>query len=903
MLEPGTRLGPYEIVAPLGAGGMGEVYRAKDTKLGREVALKVLPEGFFENRENVVRFEREAKSLAAVTHPNIAVLYSFEEVSGRHLLVQELLEGETLREALTKGPLPLRKALEVGLQVAEGLAAAHAKGIVHRDVKPENVFLTKDGHAKLLDFGLARHDVTRNDPSDTRSPTLAAVSERGVVLGTVAYMSPEQARGEVVDFRTDQFSLGVVLYEMLTGKRPFGGASAAETLAAIIRDEPEPLARSAPSVPAPVRWMVERLLSKEPGSRYHSTADLASELANVRTHLSEAVSAVVAASGETPRLRRRAPAWALGAVAAAAVALGLFLGIRFARPGSPPASPLMLSLSFPIDAAPFWANTNPLALTPDGKTLVFVGQSGGKSMVYLRRFDRDEIRPIPGTEGARQPFISPDGHELGFFQFAEGKLKKVALAGGLPVTLCDAPLPRGGSWGADGTIVFAPGAMSGLWRIPASGGEPRRVTTPDAAKGERHYFPQLLPDGEHVLFDLWDPNQTSRVAVVSLRTGEQRILVKDAAYPRYLPTGHLLFTRPGTLFAVPFSLKSLEISGSPVPLLDDLVTNSPYTRQAEYTFSQEGTLVYVPDLQLQRTLVWVDRKGAAEEIPFQPGGYYAVVLSPDGGRLATLTFEKGERTALLFGDFVRGTLSRSTAEGFLSSLASAPDGKRVGFSFAPAGRGMNRVYWQSADGSTPPELLTGETDLQQEWPSSFSPDGSLLLVTVHKFSDSGPTNTGYDIFVLPLGGARTLRPFLQTKYAESSAAFSPDGRWVAYISDESGRREVFVRPFPGPGAKWQISTEGGSEPRWSRSGRELFYRNGDKMLIVDVETKPTFRPGRPRTLFEGLYNGDSVNSYDVAPDGNRFLMIKPDPAESGPTHVKVVLNWFEEVKRRVPGAK
>ncbi len=467
-LSAGTRLGPYEIVAPLGAGGMGEVYRAKDTKLGREVALKVLPGDLLESEEGRARFEREARALAALNHPNIAAIYSFEEISGRHLLVQELLEGETLHGALAKGPLPLRKALDIGLQVAEGLAAAHGKGIVHRDVKPENVFLTKDGHAKLLDFGLARHDVTRHNPADTRSPTLAAVSEKGVVLGTVAYMSPEQARGETVDFRSDQFSLGVVLYEMLTGKRPFVRDSAAETLTAIIREEPEPVTKLDPKLPALVGWIVQRCLSKDPEERYSSTKDLGKELQNVRTHLSEAVSAADVSPGETPRLRRRVSYWAFAVVAAVAVVLGALLVIRTVRSGSPPAPFLSLALSFPLDAAPDTNNTNPLALAPDGKTLVWVGSSSGKSMLFIRRLDRDRISPIPGTDGASFPFISPDGLWVGFF--AEGKLKKVSLAGGSPITLCDAPDGRGGSWGAEGTVVFVPSPTSGLWHIPTSGG-------------------------------------------------------------------------------------------------------------------------------------------------------------------------------------------------------------------------------------------------------------------------------------------------------------------------------------------------------------------------------------------------------------------------------------------------
>ena len=897
-LSAGTRLGPYEIVAPLGAGGMGEVYRARDTRLGRDVAVKVLPEIVSNDPRALARFEQEAKAVAALSHPNILALFDVGKESSVSFVVMELLEGETLREVLAKGPLSLRKALDVGQQVAEGLAAAHGKGIVHRDVKPENVFLTKDSHAKLLDFGLARSGPVPAGRDETQSPTVDKLTSQGAVLGTVAYMSPEQARGENVDFRSDQFSLGVVLYEMLTGKRPFGGASAAETLAAIIRDEPEPLARIDPKLPALLGWTVQRCLSKDPEERYSSTKDLAKELQNLRTHLSEAVSATGAIPEDVPRLRRRVPYWALVAAVALAVALGVFVGIRFVRTGSSPAASLSLTLSFPLDAAPDMDFKKPLALTPDGKTLVYAG----KSMLFVRRIDRDEITPIPGTDGAFWPFISPDGLEVGFF--TKGKLKKVSLAGGSPITLCDAPSARGGSWGADGTIVFTPSPKSGLSRIPASGGEPRPVTSPDAANFESHRFPQILPDGEHVLFDLLDRKYMSHAAVVSLRTGEQRILVEGAAYPRYLPTGHLVFTRPGSLFAVPFSLKRLETSGPPVPLLDDLGTN--YTmRCAQFAFSQEGTLVYAPSRQVQRTLVWVDRKGATERVLLPPGGFDEVALSPDGGRLAAITFDKSGKMALLIGDLARGTLSRSTVEGSLEGLAWAPDGKRVAFGFGTGVGVFRHVFWQSADESTPPEPMTSETALQFEDPNSFSPDGSLLLVQA-VFTNTSSANPALDLFVLPLSGERTLRPFLQTKFNEGDARFSPDGRWVAYRSDESGRDEVFVRPYPGPGPKWQISTEGGDEPCWSRSGRELFYLQKDKetkMMIVDVETKPTFRAGRPRTLFEWRYVESGINSYDVAPDGTRFLMIKEDPAELGPAQVKVVLNWFEEVKRRVPGAK
>ena len=467
-LQAGTRLGPYEIVAPLGAGGMGEVWRARDTRLGRDVAVKVLPDTVSNDPRALARFESEAKAVAGLSHPNILALFDVGKEGSVSFVVMELLEGETLREALAKGPLLLRKALDVALQMVEGLAAAHGKGIVHRDVKPENVFLTKDGHAKLLDFGLARSGPVPAGRDETQSPTVDKLTSEGAVLGTVAYMSPEQARGETVDFRSDQFSLGIVVYEMLTGKRPFGGASAAETLAAIIRDEPELVTKLDPRLPALLGWTVQRCLSKDPEERYSSTRDLVKELQSLRTHLSEAVSPVGVVPGETQRLRRRVSYWALATAITLAVVLGVFMGIRFVRTRSSPALPLKFSLSFPVDAAPQISNNNPFALSPDGKTLVFAGFDGAKVKLFVRRLDLDEIRPIPGTEGNAYlaPFMSPDGLWVGFV--ADGKLKKVSLAGGSPTILCDAS--GTGSWGANGTIVFSSGptSASGAFRLRAA---------------------------------------------------------------------------------------------------------------------------------------------------------------------------------------------------------------------------------------------------------------------------------------------------------------------------------------------------------------------------------------------------------------------------------------------------
>jgi serine/threonine-protein kinase len=584
-----------------------------------------------------------------------------------------------------------------------------------------------------------------------------------------------------------------------------------------------------------------------------------------------------------------------------AVALGLLVGVRLPRSGTSSAQPVSLSLSFPTDAAPFTDQTNPLALSPDGRTLVYVGARNDRQQLFLRPFDRDEIRPIPGTDGAEFPFFSPDGLWVGFF--AETKLKKVSLAGGLPIVLCDAPDTRRANWGADGTIVFVPSPSGGIWRIPASGGEPKLVLAANVEKGERPGSPSVLPDGENVLFATIQRLFRMRADVVSLRTGKQRTILENARDPRYLPTGHLAFTRAGVLYAAPFSLQRLETTGPPVPLLDDVVTNRYWMETAEFAWSEQGTLVYVPYRPPRRTLAWVDRKGAVEPLPFPPGGYEEIALSPDGERLAAISTGEAEERSLFFGDIPRGTLTRSTAEGIFTTPAWTPDGRRVAFSFSPDGMSPMGVFWQDADGSAPPERLTDEARSQLMRPTSFSPDGRVLLVQLYSVAQTGPAGARFEPLVLSLTGERTLRPLLQTKYSVENAKFSPDGRWVAFSSDESGRFEIYVQSYPPPGPRWQISTDGGKEPCWSRSERELFFRSGDRMMLVDVETKPTFRAGRPRTLFKESFFATKWSTYGVAPDGSRFLMIKPDPAESGPAHVNVVLNWFEEVKRRVPGAK
>jgi tRNA A-37 threonylcarbamoyl transferase component Bud32/Tol biopolymer transport system component len=897
-LGAGARLGPYEILAPLGAGAMGEVYRAMDTRLERLVALKVLPESFIEDKQRRWRFEREAKLLAALNHPNIAAIHAFEEISGRHLLVMEFLEGTTLREKLSAGSISQKDTVEYALQIANGLSAAHEKGIVHRDLKPANLFVTKDGQLKILDFGLAKRTEQERTDDETSAPTASKLTEPGTVVGTLAYMSPEQVRGLPVDHRSDIFSFGAILYELLSGRRAFKRDTSADTMGAILREEPPEFGWN---IPPALDHVVRRCLEKDRENRFQSAKDIAFALSQASGRaMGSGVHVAVSPAGKKKLLVAALVIIPLVVAAVFLLRRGLFFSPRFPTTGSPAASPVRLSLSFPLEATPQGAeNFNPLALSPDGKTLVYAG-----SRLFIRPLDSDEIRPIQGTDGGVSPFFSPDGLWVGFF--ADGKLKKVPLESGPPITICNITEPGGGgygagSWGVDGTIVFMSSYFSGLRRIAASGGDFQALTTVDASSLESHNFPQILPDGEHVLFEVVKvgPNSVPRAAVVSLRTGEQRVVAEDAAYPRYLPTGHLVFTRSGSLLAVRFSLKRLAVSGLAVPMLDNLLTNRLYTNAAHMAFSSDGTLVYGSRGRFQRTLVWVDREGGVQPLPFPRAHYSEVALSPDGTRWAALTIERDESVGLLIGDFARGTLTRVPAEGFFQHLVWTPNSKRLALDFSATAQDLGRLTWLSADGGTPPEPLTSKTGRQQEVPTSFSPDGGILLFDVLSLANPDPSDTGWDIYALPLGGERKAYAFLQTRFDERSARFSPNGRWVAYHSNESGSSEVFVRPYPGPGSKWQISPEGGTGPHWSQNDRELFYRNGDKMMAVTVETKPTFRAGRPRTLFEGQL----LESYDADFDGKRFLMIKRDPAESGPTRVNVILNWFEEVKRRVQGAE
>jgi eukaryotic-like serine/threonine-protein kinase len=891
-LTNGTKLGPYEILATIGAGGMGEVYQARDCKLGRGVAIKVLPPAFVHDPERLARFQREARILAALNHPNIATIYGLEESDGVHYLVMELVLGQTLAERIHKGPLPVEQALKLACQIADALEAAHEKRVIHRDLKPANVKVTPEGRVKVLDFGLAKAFAADGGLDLSHAPTVTVMgTKEGQLLGTPAYMSPEQARGNPVDKRADVWAFGCVLYEELTGRRAFAGGTVSDTIAAILGRDPDWKALPA-DLPTQIPDLLRRCLQKDSARRLRDIGD-------VRIQIDEALDPSRITPGPTVSrtTRPHAIVWSLVALAAISVCVALWSVMRMAQPSTRPIARVIVPLP-PTDRLAL-GDFPTIALAPDGSRLVYVGNRGGSNQLYMRPIDRLEVSAIPGTQGAEGPFFSPDGRSVGFF--AEGKLKKVSLSGGAPFTLCSAPTNRGASWGTDDTIVFAPYPNSGLFRVSATGGTPKALTILDHNKGEfSHRWPQILPGGRGVLFTIWTGASfdEARIGLLSLETGAQRILVEEGTYARYIPTGQLVYARAGGLLAVAFDLKRLEVTGPPVSVLED-VRMFPGTGAVDFSASAEGSLAYVPGGARvgNRTLVWVDREGASQPLSAPPRAYTDPRLSPDGQRVAFGI--QGTNSGVWLYELARGTLTRSIESGDNTFPIWTPDGKHLTFTSRSTPTGSLNLYWISVDGSGAAESLAMSENAQV--PGSWSPDGQVLA-----FSEENPT-TGWDIWVLRLGGDRQRQPLLQTPSNEQAPMFSPDGRWLAYQSDESGRDEVYVRAFPDSAGRSQVSTDGGSGPVWGRNGRELFYQNGDKMMAAAVQTqKSTFVAARPKLLFEGHYETDvypSYANYDVGLDGQRFLMIKTSEEERAATQINVVLNWFEELKRRVPTGK
>ena len=907
----GKTLSHYKVIEKIGQGGMGEVYRAEDTNLSREVAIKVLPEQFTQDPQRLARFEREAKLLASLNHPNIAAIYGLEEADGVRFLALELVPGETLQERVAKGPLPVEEALEVCRQISEGVEAAHEKGVIHRDLKPANVKVTPKGKVKILDFGLAKAFEEETSPADmSQSPTLTEEMTRaGVILGTAAYMSPEQAKGKPVDKRADIFTFGAVLYELLTGKRAFEGETITETIAAVLKSEPD-WEKLPSDTPWRIQELLRRCLTKEPHDRLDG-------IANVRIEIKLAVDepATVSPIGQT--LEGQPDRWGrtitLGLVALAGAALGVAIWSLMRSPLSPPAALKQLIIQLP-STAPLEVETErpAVALSPDGTRLVYVANRGGKRQLFLRRMDRLEATPIPGTEGGNGPFFSPDGQSVGFV--VGGKMKKVLVSGGTPQTLTPVPpITRGAAWGPDGTIIFNVAASRGLQRISAIGDTlpsdafsdapsdfGQLLTESDPTKGENsHRWPQFLPGGKTILFtiDTGGSFNEARIGVLSLETGEVKVLLDGGTNPRYSPTGHIVFARAGALLAVPFNLERLERTGDPVTVLEDILMEP--AGAAHFTFSDDGSLAYVPGGMLvpDHKLVWVNRQGEVEPLAAEVREYMSPSLSPDGRQVTVVTRE-GSNYDVWVSDVARGSLTRLTSQpGEDHAPIWTPDGEQVTFG-SNIGGGGPALVWRPADRSGPQEPLL-ENEVHGQIPTSWSPDGQTLA-----FNNLLDPVNGSAIWILPRESEQEPWAFLETEFDETGAMFSPDGRWLAYMSNETGRDEIYLQPFSvtGPRGTKQISVDGGTEPVWAPDGEELFYRNGDEMVVVAIVTEPELSVGTPHLLFEKSFLPGPMwarRNYDISPDGQRFLMIQREQ-DLVPTEIIVVLNWFEELKRLVP---
>ncbi len=885
----GSRLGPYEVIAPIGAGGMGEVYRARDTRLDRTVAIKVLPQHLSSSPDVRQRFEREARTISSLSHPHICALYDVGNQDGVEYLVMEYLEGETLADRLSRGPLPSEQVLRFGIEMADALDKAHRQGIVHRDLKPGNVMLTKSG-VKLLDFGLAKAIGPSLQTSGlTALPTVAPaqnLTQEGTILGTFQYMAPEQLEGKEADARTDIFAFGAVLYEMATGRKAFSGTSQASLISAIMKEEPAPIATLQPLTPPALERVVRTCLAKDPEDRWQSAHDIKSELTWIAQAGSQAgVAAPVIAS----RRRQDRLAWGVaGAVAGAILAAATTWAVLRSRPA---VSRPVTRLAVPIPAGDSYLGDNysSVSISPDGRRVVYVGRRADKRQLFLRSLEAVEAAPIGGSEGAYSPFFSPDGQWVGFW--ADGKIKKIMLSGGAPVTICECAVSSpllGATWGPDETIVFPQKWAGGLFRVSAAGGAPQPVTK-IAGKGEDrgHLWPEFLPGGKAVLYTVFTGGSLEdyEIALSPIAGGEKKTLIKGGTFARYAASGHILYARAGTLFAAPFDLKRLEVTGAAFPVAEGVFENT--NGGAGYAVSGNGTLLYAAGGMLlpDRSLVWVDRRGEKTPATKIKRPFSAPNISPDGKRVA-LTVE-AETYDVWVLDLERDTLTRLSFGKDDGNALWSPDGKRVAYQSSQAG--AYNIYIRAADGSGSEERLTSDQDSSS--PASFTPDGKQLIFA--RVRAGVP-----EIWVYPFEKGSSPRPVLQGPFRHEEAALSPDGRWLAYSSNESGKGEVYVTAFPGPGGKWQISAEGGRSIRWAPNSKEIFYRKDKKFFRVGVATEPSFSPSRPELLFEGDYE-----NWDVAPDGKRFLMIKDEAAESAPKHLNLVLDWFEDLRARVRGGK
>jgi Tol biopolymer transport system component len=912
----GKTLAHYEITAEIGKGGMGEVYRARDAKLGREVALKFLPSDFAQDPERLQRFEREARLLASLSHPNIATIHGFERDGEHRFLVLELVEGENLAERIARGRVPTREALSIACRIAEGMEAAHERGVIHRDLKPANIKLTGDGGVKILDFGLARAsepDASHAEIED--SPTVTDFTRDNTVLGTAPYVSPEQLKGGSVDARTDIWAFGCVFYEMLTGASPFWADSTPEIMARILEHEPDWTALPGDLLPSTAR-LIRRCLAKDPRQRLHAAAD-------IRIVLEEAVEAGPEAATLEVRPRKLWTLRMVIAVVGAFVLGGIAAGLWMKEPqsssgGDNGAIRLMIPVRDDASVVPI-PEASSVAISPDGRFVVYAASNmiGGtrtrlvsefsNTQLYRRPIGGFEAVPIEGTIGGTCPFFSPDGRWIGFFDFYDGTLKKVARAGGAPLKICyvDKLTFRGAYWTEDGDIYYAD--SFGLFVVDGNGGEPRSVAAPDQQAGEKTYrFPQLLPGTRTLLFSRGSSEiltyDDADIALLDLESGEVRLLAQKGLDPRYLPTGHILFGRGGKAFALPFDVDRLVTTGPPVKVLDGVVTSDGYGSM-QLSCSDEGTLVYVaggPE-QFSRELMVLHRDGRVEEISQPPRSFGSVRLSPEAGRI--LVSVLGANASVWIYDLERGTMTKLVSGWDNFSPIWNDSGDEI--AFASNRGGKNGVWITSSDGTGSPKLLLDRWS--NLFPGSWSPKGDWLT-----FAALSPS-TGLDIWVADSTGTAT--PAIQTSAREHRSKFSPDGRYLAYTSDESGRLEIYVQTFPITGRKWKLSEDGGELPLWSREGDEIFYWNEQRLMAVSVDLEPEFRPSRARPVLE---TDIEVHDYDVFPGADRFIVLGRSatrlragasiarqgaegrifPAQSPDIHV--VLNWFEELSRLAP---
>ena len=873
---------------------MGQVFRARDTKLDRDVAIKILPEAFAHDADRLARFQREAKTLASLNHPNIAIIHGLEQAGGVHALVMELVEGDDLSQRIARGAIPIDEALPIAKQIAEALEAAHEQGIIHRDLKPANIKVRSDGTVKVLDFGLAKamEPAAGSSPRMSMSPTITtpAMTQAGMILGTAAYMSPEQAKGKAVDKRADIWAFGCVLYEMLTGRRAFGGDEISETLAEVIKGEPKWEALP-DQTPAAVRRLLRRCFIKEPKARLSDAAVLRLEIDEAQTPEPQ----TERATQPMPRWQRLLP---YAAVVAATAAIAMPAGWLIVRPGPPADQPMRFTIDLPSNVQLAPTNGQRIAISSDGRRIAYPGLEGGASRLgasrlYVRSIDQLDSVAIRGVERIGSIFMSPDGEWIGFSDPGRaGLLRKVPVGGGPVATICDFPAAgtgfRGATWGNGGRIVFATSAARGLMQVSDAGGTPEPLTSPP--EGENHRDPHFLPDGRSVLFVVERMSEPDRIAVVSLDAQEPRVLLAGNS-PKFSSSGHLVFLREDALWAIAFDVGRLSVVGSPVPVLEGINVGG---ETADYGLAKNGVLVYSPGTgQATRTLVWVDRQGVEEPIPAPPRAYWSARLSPDGARVALDIRDQDDDIWIWE---VRGqTLTRTTFDRAQDQLPVwTPDGRRI--AFRSNRDGQFNLFWRAADGTGSEERLTKSATAPT--PTAFSPDGTRLVF------DENAAGGQSDIMALELTGSRNVVPLVQTPFQEFYAGVSPDGRWMAYQSQESGANHIFVRPFPNVQAgRWQVSTSGGRHPAWSRSGRELFFLDPDDHLTsVEVDTAAGFRATVPRTILERSYfEPIGGRSYDVSPDGRRFLMIKAAGGPAGArAQVVVVLNWSEELKRLVP---